>query len=102
MPGNIQGDEEYEELRGGGDRRLVFSDRTGEHGCVELGVIGVNPFILVVDVILVTVVVLEDVNEGGNMSSSSRGREICERRCVAVAAEMARTGGDAEIGHIVF
>lgn len=58
FPGSIQGEEEYDELRGGGDRRLVFRDRAGEQGVwAESGCCrgGVKPVIFVVDITLVVV-----------------------------------------------
>jgi hypothetical protein len=60
FPGSIQGEEEYDELRGGGDRRLVFRDRSGHWVGEDCCMGGANPVIFVVDITLV--VVLEDVS----------------------------------------
>jgi len=83
FPGRIQGEEEYDELRGGGDRWLVFRGLTTEHGiCVGSSccIGGANPVIFVVDMTLVAV-------HGGVGVSSTFTWHKGERRCFALGIE---------------
>lgn len=97
FPGRIQGDEEYDELRGGGDKCLDLQDRAGEQGFIETGgcmSVGEKPVIFVAFVV-----------EGDSLLgiiSSSFTRLERKRRFFLLEAESMEVVGAAEAFDLSF